>query len=226
MGSDVKITLAFDVYGTLVDPSAMAVHLAADVGVRAEEFTEFWREKQLEYAFRRGLMRNYVAFSVCTAEALRYTCARFRVDLSEARQSELLYLYQKLPPFSDALPALTSLQSVGRLFAFSNGTASHADAVLKNSKLRDYFVGIVSADAVQDFKPSPAVYLHARRVAGAWSAPFCVVSSNPWDVIGARSAGLDAVWVRRSAEKIYDPWGIEPSVTVSSLTELAAGLTK
>jgi len=57
-----RITLAFDVYGTLVDPSGMAVHLSADLGVKATEFADYWREKQLEYSFRRGLMRNYADF--------------------------------------------------------------------------------------------------------------------------------------------------------------------
>lgn len=52
-----------------------------------------------------------------------------------------------------------------------------------------------------------------------------MISSNPFDVIGARSAGLQAVWVRRTAEAIYDPWGIEPSATVSTLSELAGVLS-
>jgi hypothetical protein len=53
-----KITLAFDLYGTLVEPSGMAKHLAHDVGAKATEFADCWREKQLEYSFRRGLMQR------------------------------------------------------------------------------------------------------------------------------------------------------------------------
>jgi hypothetical protein len=34
-----KITLAFDVYGTLVDPSGMAKHLAWDLGGEAVSFS-------------------------------------------------------------------------------------------------------------------------------------------------------------------------------------------
>jgi hypothetical protein len=63
-----KITLAFGVYGTLVDPSGMATHLAHDLGARATEFADCWREKQLEYSFRRGLMHNYADFSICTSD--------------------------------------------------------------------------------------------------------------------------------------------------------------
>jgi 2-haloacid dehalogenase len=90
--------------------------------------------------------------------------------------------------------------------------------------LFDYFEGIVTPDDVRSFKPDPAVYSYARRVTGAWSAPFWLVSSNPWDVIGARSAGLSSARVQRSEEKIYDPWSIEPNVTVHSLIDLPAAL--
>jgi FMN phosphatase YigB (HAD superfamily) len=40
------------------------------------------------------------------------------------------------------------------------------------------------------------------------------------DVIGAISAGMRAAWVQRSKDTIFDPWGIEPTITVSNLGEL------
>jgi 2-haloacid dehalogenase len=77
-----NVTLAFDVYGTLVDPNAMAEHVARDVGLKAADFAEYWRGKQLEYSFRRGLMKHYADFSVCTSDALNFTCRR--IQRSEA----------------------------------------------------------------------------------------------------------------------------------------------
>jgi 2-haloacid dehalogenase len=219
-----KITLAFDVYGTLVDPSAMARHLADELGTKAGEFADCWREKQLEYSFRRGLMSNYADFSICTSDALNFTCQRFKTAVSPGRRSELLLLYQHLPRFDDVVPALDSLRHAFRLFAFSNGKRSEIVAVLSNAKILDFFEGIVTADDVRSFKPDPAVYSHARRATGTWSSPFWLVSGNPWDIIGARSAGLSSAWVQRSEEKIYDPWGIEPDVTVCSLIDLPAAL--
>ena len=47
-----------------------------------------------------------------------------------------------------------------------------------------------------------------------------LISSNPFDVIGAISAGMRAAWVQRSPEAIFDPWEIQPTATVSTLTEL------
>jgi 2-haloacid dehalogenase len=40
-------------------------------------------------------------------------------------------------------------------------------------------------------------------------------------VIGAKSAGLRAVWVRRNPDEVFDPWGIEPDAVVTDLTESA-----
>jgi 2-haloacid dehalogenase len=219
-----NVTLAFDVYGTLVDPGAMAEHLTQDVGSKATDFADYWRGKQLEYSFRRGLMRHYADFSVCTSDALNFTSRRFKTAISSERHSELLRLYQHLPQFDDVAPGLESLRGKFRLFAFSNGKRSDINAILSNASILDYFDGIVTADDIRSFKPDPAVYSYARRATGAWSAPFWLVSSNPWDIIGARSAGLSAAWVQRSEVSIYDPWGIAPNVTVRSLVELNSAL--
>jgi 2-haloacid dehalogenase len=218
------ITLTFDVYGTLVDvdPARMAQHLRPHVGDNSVAFATVWHEKTLEYSWRRGLMQHYAPYATCIAEALDYCAQRFQADISQWRQAELLEAYEWLPPFADAAPALTRLRTAGhRLFAFSNGTPVHVDALLTYARLRDLFDGIVSVDDVRMFKPAPAVYAYARRVTGAWSGPCWLVSGNVWDVIGARAAGLDAAWIRRSEAQIFDPWGIEPTLIVASLTEFA-----
>ena len=74
-------------------------------------FPNTWRNKQLEYSFRRGLMKNYVKFSVCTQQALDYTCEYFDVDLSPKQKEDLLKQYNDLPAFSDVIEALTSLRA-------------------------------------------------------------------------------------------------------------------
>jgi 2-haloacid dehalogenase len=219
-----KITLTFDVYGTLVDPSRMARHLAQDVGPRAGEFAECWTEKQAEYSFRRGLMRDYVDFSVCKRDALEFTCRRFKAHIPAERQGELLRLYRDLPMFSDVKPALDLLCGKFRLFALSNGKRSEVNAVLANAQILEYFEGIISADDVRSFKPDPVVYHHAKRATRTLCSPCWLISSYPWDIVGGGSAGLATVWVKRSEEEVYGPWGSGPNVTVRSLIELPAAL--
>ncbi len=216
-----SITLAFDVYGTLIDTHGIVSKLQQLVGNQARAFSQTWRDKQLEYSFRRGLMANYQTFAICTSQALDYTCSYYQKDLTAEQKQLLLESYRTLPTFADAQDALTGLKTAGyRMFAFSNGTAEAVENLLVKAGLRTFFDGVVSVDDLKSFKPDPAVYCHFLRQSEASGAQSWLISSNPFDVIGAISAGMQAAWVRRSPETVYDPWGIEPTLTVSSLLEL------
>jgi 2-haloacid dehalogenase len=221
------ITLAFDVYGTLIDTHGVVEALREMVGEQAQAFSQTWRDKQLEYSFRRGLMQHYESFAVCTRHALDYTCAYYQADLSEAARAALLEQYRELPAFNDVLPALAHLRSAGyRLFAFSNGTAEAVSQLLIAAGLIDYFLGVISVDEIKSFKPNPAVYAHFLRRASALGQASWLISSNPFDVIGAQAAGMRGAWVQRSPHALFDPWGIEPSLRVGSLIDLADQLER
>ena len=75
-------TLAFDVYGTLIDTDGVVSRLREWIGSQADVFSQTWRSKQLEYSFRRGLMRRYENFAVCTRQALDYCCVEYDVSFS------------------------------------------------------------------------------------------------------------------------------------------------
>ena len=217
------ITLAFDVYGTLIDTRGVVASLQEMVGAKASGFSQAWRDKQLEYSFRRGLMQNYETFAVCTRDALEYTCSFYKVQLAEEQKEELLSNYRTLPSFDDVENGLSVLNSAGfGMYAFSNGSADAVDTLLTAAGIRDLFLGIVSVDDLKSFKPNPAVYCHFLRKSGASGSNAWMISSNPFDVIGAISAGMKSVWLRRSQDAIFDPWGIEPTLTVSNMLDLSS----
>jgi len=119
-----SVTLAFDVYGTLVDTHGVVSKLQELIGARASDFSKTWREKQLEYSFRRALMQNYENFSVCTKQALDYICCYYKVAFTKQDKEELLNCYRKLPAFEDVSDGLVSLAAANfRLYAFSNGNS-------------------------------------------------------------------------------------------------------
>lgn len=214
-------TLAFDVYGTLINTHGVLTALEELVGEKAKAFSNSWRDKQLEYSFRKALMQNYENFGVCTSQALDYTCAYYGTDLSDEQKKNLMGLYRVLPAFDDVKEGLTRLKAAGfRLYAFSNGAADALDVLLNNAGIRDLFLGVVSCDDIKSFKPNPAVYSHFLRKSGSTGGDAWLISSNPFDVIGAISAGMKSAWVQRSPEVVFDPWGIEPTITVKSLVEL------
>lgn len=216
-----SITLAFDVYGTLIDTSGVIKSLRGLVGERAEPLSEIWRTKQLEYSFRRGLMKTYRDFPVCTRQALDFACASLEIDLSADAKLELMEEYRSLPAFSDVEKSLPELNSAGfRLFAFSNGIADDVRQLLQNAGISGWFEDVVSCDEVSSFKPDPDVYAHFLERSNAIGAEAWLISGNPFDVIGAASAGMNTAWLKRSPAAVFDPWEIEPTVTVPDLTAM------
>ena len=217
-------TFAFDVYGTLIDTAGVSVQLEKLIGNKAISFSGRWRDKQLEYSFRRGLMQDYENFAVCTKDALDHTDAVFQTALTQTQKQLLLDSYRVLPAFDDVVSSLELLQKKGaRMFAFSNGAASAVEGLLKNAEIQHFFVDIVSTDEIQSFKPNPAVYQHFLSRAGSKAEDTWLISSNPFDVLGSLTAGFHSAWLQRSATAIFDPWGTKPkkpSTVIHSLSDL------
>lgn len=217
--------IGFDIYGTLVDPLDMDEHLGEIVGEGADRFSALWREKQIEYTWRRALMQRYEDFGVCTRQALDFAALSFDLELSDEQRDGLVEEYQNLRPFPDVSPGLGRLRSGGHtLVAFTNGVEATARVLLERGGVLDHLEDVVSVDDMRTFKPDPEVYRHLARRLGRPVGETWLVSSNAWDVIGAKSAGLRAAWVRRNPAAVYDPWGVEPDLVVEDLEQLAGRL--
>ena len=151
--------LGFDIYGTLVDPLDMNEHLRGLIGEKADRFSELWREKQIEYSWRRGLMREYVDFGVCTRQALDFAALSLAAELSADDRERLVEEYQNLRLFPDVVPGLERLRSEGHtLVAFSNGVEQTARVLLRRGGILDSLEAVVSVDDLRTFKPNPEVY--------------------------------------------------------------------
>ncbi|CAM4231481.1 haloacid dehalogenase type II [Shewanella livingstonensis] len=217
--------IGFDVYGTLVDPVDMGQHLQQLIGDKAQEFGQLWHDKKVEYAFRRGLMQQYEDFGVCTQQALQYCLSVFNVTLSNSEQQDLLAKFSQLKAFDDVIPGLALLRNQGHtLAAFSNGPEVAVRTLMQNSGVLPQLHDVISVDDLKTFKPNPAVYDYLMTRTQSDLNHCWMVSSNPWDVIGAKAAGLNTAWIQRDSKKIFDPWGIEPDITVSNLIELSEQL--
>jgi 2-haloacid dehalogenase len=217
--------LAFDLYGTLVDPIAISDELALVLGDSdGREAAGLWRLKQLEYSFRLTAMGRYEDFRWVTSHALDFALAALGRRLPDGQAERLVELYDHLQPFAEAVPALRSLAGLGyELAVLSNGTPAMIANCLANSGLGDFLGQRISVDEVRVFKPSPVVYRHA---AGRLSVPIGrirLVTSNAFDCVGASAAGMRTAWVNRSAAP-FDTIGAQPDLTVPALDRLPAAL--
>jgi 2-haloacid dehalogenase len=217
--------VAFDIYGTLIDTQAVLARLTELLGDKAPAVSRSWRQKQLEYSFRRGLMRDYCDFSVCTRQALVFACREHAVAIGEEAIELAMQAYADLDAFPDVLAGLHALRSRGtRLYAFSNGSREAVERLLNRADIRDCFEAVVSVEEVHSFKPDPQVYAHLVRSCDVPAAQVYLVSANPFDILGAAHAGLRTAWLRRDPGTPFDPWGVEPEITLESLRDIARRL--
>jgi 2-haloacid dehalogenase len=218
--------IGFDIYGTLVDPLEMNEHLRPLVGeVLADRFSELWRNKQIEYTFRHALMRKYEDFGFCTHRSLIYTALTHGVEIYDEDQEKLIEEYQNLRPFPDVVPGIERLKEKGHtLVAFSNGVEATARTLLQRAGVLPHLQGVISVDDLKTFKPNPEVYHYLAHRLDTTPSETWLVSSNPFDVIGAKSAGLKAAWIKRKPDVQFDPWDIEPDLIAPDLEALAEKL--
>jgi len=124
-------------------------------------------------------MQNYQNFSVCTSNALDYTCSFYKQHLSKQQRLALLDSYRTLPAFKDVQAGLAELKEAGyRLYAFSNGSTDAVETLLVAAGIRELFLGVISANDIQSFKPNPAVYRHFLTESNASENNAWLVSSN------------------------------------------------
>lgn len=219
--------LAFDVYGTLVDPLGIETELRRLVPGEAAGISRAWRQKQLEYTFRLTAMDRYEDFELVTRKALEYALAAAGSagrELGARERDSLMARYDDLERFPDAVPGLERLREAGHAMAvFSNGSPRMLDALMEATGLGEHFREVISVDEVGAYKPSPKVYQHAASRLQRPIGEVRLVSSNPFDVIGAETAGMRAAWIDRSGG-LFDTLGDPPDVVVGTLTELADAL--
>lgn len=213
--------LAFDMYGTLVNPIRIWKQLEQYLAGDARRIAELWREKQLEFTFRLTAMERYEDFEQITRKALDYALVVLGQSLEANQKHALMAQYNDLERFPDVDAGLQRLRAAGHsMVVFSNGSPAMLTAIMQAAGLDPYFQGFVSVDEVQVYKPSPKVYRHVAARLGRSISEVRLISSNPFDVIGARAAGMQVAWVDRSGG-LFDTLDEPPDMVVGTLVELA-----
>ncbi|TGO44683.1 hypothetical protein BOTNAR_0766g00010 [Botryotinia narcissicola] len=154
-------------------------------------------------------MLLYKPFSEITNTSLRHAISEHKLALAETDIESVMKAYNSLSAFPDALIGLENLakDSGTNAYVFSNGTNEMVSSSVYNSpelsNFKDLFKELITVEDVKYYKPHPKVYEHlVGKVRGGVEKNDCedvwLVSGNPFDVVGARHAGLMTCWVDRS----------------------------
>jgi len=206
----------FDAYGTLFD-----VHSIVDAGAaitpEPAALSLLWRQKQLEYTWLRSLMGRYEDFWAITEAALRYAVRRLDIAAGEAQIQALMNAYLRLACFPDVRDALARLAAPRAIL--SNGAPKMLEAAVRSSGLAPLLDHVISVDRVRIYKPAAAVYALGPETLGIPADELLFVSSNAWDVAGAKAFGYRVAWCNRlgAPEEVL---GLGADYVIPSLREL------
>ena len=232
--------LVFDAYGTLYDVQSVRSLATELCGDRGELITQLWRQKQLEYTWLRTLMRCYEDFWLVTRAALEFALTSAGIAPTAELCDPLMDRYLHLDLYQEAQQALDSLRG-HKLAILSNGSPRMLEALVSSSGIAGRLTQVISVDEVKLYKPEPACYALVEPALQVARQEVLFVSSNGFDVAGAKRYGFQVAWIERSgdvpppADSLVGPsafyrlvrgraeqLGYQPDFRLRRLTDLAA----
>ena len=211
----------FDAYGTLFDVHSV-VEAGRAVTADPQALSTLWRQKQLEYTWLRTLMGRYEDFWAVTEAALRFALDRLAIRAGEESVRHLMDAYLSLATFPEVKGALAAMADTP-LGILSNGSPRMLEAAVRSSGLGGIFRHVLSVDSVRAYKPSRAVYELGTQAFGLPAGEILFVSSNAWDVSGAKAFGYRCCWCNRLGAPM-ERLGVPPDLEVHGLDEILAKL--
>ena len=134
--------VVFDAYGTLFDVYSVGAMAESLFPGQGASLSILWRDKQIEYSRLISLSdplnplgsRHYQSFWDITRLALQYSCQRLQLELTPAKQKQLMDQYSHLQLFEENLEVLQSLKKAGmRCAILSNGSPDMLNSAVSSA---------------------------------------------------------------------------------------------
>jgi 2-haloacid dehalogenase len=196
--------LVFDVFGTLVDwRSGIAeAFRASGAPGDPEELADAWRARYRPILDEvNDGVRPWGDFDELHLATLDDLLAERGVALPVAERHRLVGAWHRLDPWPDVRSGLEALRRQRVTATLSNGHLALLVDLARYGDLR--FDCLLSAELARAYKPVAEVYLTGARLLNVKPAELMLVAAHPWDLQGARGAGLRTAFIDRPLE--YGP---------------------
>ncbi len=222
--------LVFDVFGTLVDWRSGVTRAFRESGVAGdpEELADAWRARlwPVTSAVNEG-KRAWGNFDELHSATLDDLLGERGLELPAQARPALIAAWHRLDPWPDVTEGLEALRRERVVAALSNGHVALLIDLARHGDLR--FDCLLSAELARAYKPAADVYLTGVRLLGMQPDEVMLVAAHPFDLRGARHAGLRTAFVERPLE--YGPGypareDPDADESVGDLHELAARLRR
>lgn len=196
-------TVFFDVNETLSDLGTLE---SAFVKVGAPgQLATTWFSATLRDGFALDLTKGALPYQDVAAEVLA-GLLRHVTTLSCSPEDAIevvMQAFSELPVHADVVPGIAALAAAGhRLVCLSNGSVRNTRGLLDRAGILDLFALTLSVDDAGVWKPDRRAYEYGLAKAGAVVSDSALVAVHPWDLHGARQAGLTTVFLDRTGA----PW--------------------
>lgn len=225
--------LTFDLFGTVLDLGGSLTPYIAEF-VRGRDAMDrvdpdaFWgqlRHRQRIEQYQDTLVQlGHTGYLETARKAFVYVARLNDLAPSDDEVDAFMRGWQQLKPFPDVADGLRRLDESYDLVALSNGNPWFLDHLVRN-RIKFDFHDVISVEVVGAFKPHPGVYRSAARLLGMEPGEIIMVSSNSFDVMGARTCGLRGIFVNRECVPYEDTdEQYLPDLEVADFGEMADAL--
>jgi 2-haloacid dehalogenase len=215
--------VVLDVNETLSDLSPLAERFA-DVGA-PRHLLPTWFASVLRDGFALTAAGATAAFGDIAAAVLRMLLPRPDLDRDlDAAVEHVLAGLPDLDVHPDVPGALRQLHEAGiRLVTLTNGATAMSRSMFERAGVADLLEVTMSVQDAGAWKPAARAYRYAAERCDVAPAALMLVAVHPWDIDGAKRAGLRAAWVDRDRQP-YPPYFQAPDVTGPDMGAVAAGI--
>lgn len=209
--------IAFDAIGTVFSLTSLEPLFEAAGGDAST--VEQWFSLLLADGFALTAAREYQPFRDVAKAALRAVLPGSKA----AARDRVLAGLARLEAHPDAAPAMGRTVMNARAVVISNAAAATTRKLVVGARLDAFVETVVTAEDVKEWRPAADPYAFAAAVQEVPLERMAMVSAHPWDILGARNAGLRTGWCNRTGTTFPAPFG-RPDVTGANLLEVVEAL--
>jgi 2-haloacid dehalogenase len=214
----------FDVNETLSDLQPLRARFE-EVGAPGQ-LLELWFASTLRDGIALTAAGGYADFRTVALGVLRGQLTQVEAlqeDPGDAAE-HIVAGFGELDVHPDVPDGIRTLATAGiRIATLTNGAAAVVKKLLERAGLSELVERRLSVDAVRRWKPAPEPYQHAVRELAVSPEECVLVAVHPWDIDGAKRAGLQAAWLNRKGSP-YPEFFERPDATDATLGGLAERL--